>query len=75
VGRVLWEARMTAVGGSLPRVTLRVPAEAADALGVSPDYFDEHVRPELKLIRRGRLVLVSMRELERWASANEARTL
>jgi hypothetical protein len=66
---------MTAVAASLPRVTLRVPAEAAEALGVSPDYFDEHIRPELKLIRRGRLVLVSLRELERWASANETRTL
>jgi hypothetical protein len=38
---------------SVARVTLRCPAEAAEALGVSPDYFDEHVRPELKLIRRG----------------------
>jgi hypothetical protein len=66
---------MTAVAASLPRVTLRVPAEAAEALGVSPDYFDEHIRPELKLIRRGRLVLVSLRELERWAPANETRTL
>jgi hypothetical protein len=59
----------------VPRVSLRVPAEAAQALGVSPDHFDAHIRPELKLIRRGRLVLVSLRELERWASSNEERTL
>jgi hypothetical protein len=56
-------------------VTLRVPSEAAGALGVSPDYFDQHIRADLKLIRRGRLVLVSMRELERWASSNEAQAL
>jgi hypothetical protein len=60
---------------SVPRVALRVPSEAAFALGVSPDYFDQHIRHELKLIRRGRLVLVSMRELERWAFANEAAAL
>jgi hypothetical protein len=60
---------------SIPRVTLRCPAEAAEALGVSPDYFDEHIRQDLKLIRRGRLVLVSVAELERWVCANEARTL
>jgi hypothetical protein len=60
---------------SVPRVTLRVPAEAAGALGVSPDYFDEHIRSDLKLIRRGRVVLVSLRELERWAQTNEAPAL
>jgi hypothetical protein len=60
---------------SVPRVALRVPSEAALALGVSPDYFDQHIRHELKLIRRGRLVLVSTRELERWAFANEAAAL
>ncbi|MGH2994718.1 MAG: hypothetical protein ACRDN6_05385 [Gaiellaceae bacterium] len=40
----------------VPRLTLRAPAEAAEAIGVSADYFDEHVRPELRLIRRGRKV-------------------
>lgn len=66
---------MSVLSASIPRVTLRVPAEAAAALGVSTDYFDQHIRPEMKLIRRGRLVLVSVRELERWASTNEQRTL
>jgi hypothetical protein len=42
-------------------LALRVPAEAAEAIGVSPDYVDPHVRPELRLIREGRLVLVSVR--------------
>jgi hypothetical protein len=54
----------------VPRVALRVPEEAATALGVSADFFDMHVRPDLKLVRRGRLVLVSVSELERWARDN-----
>jgi excisionase family DNA binding protein len=40
--------------------------EAAAALGVSRDYFDERVRPELRVVRRGRRVLVPVAELERW---------
>jgi len=59
-------------------VTLRLtlsPQEAADALGVSRDYFDAHVKPELRVIRRGRLVLVPVRELERWVDENAAAVL
>ena len=40
-----------------PRLAYRVPKEAADALGVSPDFFDEHVRPELRLVHVGRGLL------------------
>ena len=58
----------------VPRVTLRVE-EAAAALGVSRDTFDEKVKPELRIIRRGRLVLVPMRELERWATEQAAKPL
>jgi hypothetical protein len=58
-----------------PRLALRCPHEAADALGVSPDFFDEHVRPELRLVRRGRLVFVAVAELERWLESSAARTL
>ncbi|MCZ7589199.1 MAG: hypothetical protein M5U27_10185 [Gaiella sp.] len=46
------------------------PAEAAAAIGCSIDFFDEHVRPELRLVRRGRKVLISVREVERWLDAN-----
>jgi excisionase family DNA binding protein len=56
------------------RVTLS-PAEAAASLGVSRDFFDEHVRDELRLIRRGRLVLVPVTELERWVDQNAARVI
>ena len=40
--------------------------EAADALSVSPDSFDEHVRPERRLVHVGHLVFVAVSELERW---------
>jgi excisionase family DNA binding protein len=56
---------------SPPRLALKVE-EAAAALGVSRDFFDEHVRDELRLIRRGRLVLVPVRELERWIAREAA---
>jgi hypothetical protein len=59
----------------LPRITLRVPSEAALALGVSDEFFDEHVRPDLRLIRKGRYTFVSVAELEKWADSNAARTL
>lgn len=51
------------------------PDEAAAALGVSGEFFAAHVRPELKLIRRGRLVLVPVAELEKWVATNGERTL
>jgi hypothetical protein len=58
----------------IPRVAL-TPAEAAAALGVGPDFFNEEIRPDLQLIRRGRKVLVPVAELERWVSENVERTL
>ena len=63
-------------GGSAKvlRLTL-TPHEAAEALGVSRDFFDEHVKRELRVVRRGRLVLVPVRELERWVDVNAARVL
>jgi hypothetical protein len=51
------------------------PAEAAEALGVSRDFLDEHVGPELRWIRRGRRKLVAVAELERWLAESGARTL
>ena len=51
------------------------PDEASAALGVSRDYFDEHVLDELRVVRRGRRILVALAELERWLdrSATPAR--
>jgi hypothetical protein len=50
-------------------------AEAAASLGVSVDFFDEHVAPELRIVQRGRRRLVPLREIERWLEANAARAL
>lgn len=44
--------------------------EAAEALGVSIDFFDEHIAFELRMVRRGRRRLVPIRELERWLDKN-----
>jgi hypothetical protein len=49
--------------------------EAAAALGIGLDSFERHVQPELRLIRRGRLVLVPVSELARCAEQAAARTL
>jgi hypothetical protein len=57
----------------LPRLCVK-PEEAAHMLGVSRDYFDEHVKPELRIIRHGsRMVLVPVAELVRWVERNAAR--
>jgi hypothetical protein len=59
---------------AVPRIALR-PEEAAEALGVSRDFFDASIAPDLRVIRRGRLKLYAVRELERWAEAEAARVL
>jgi excisionase family DNA binding protein len=65
---------MTTTRGAVPRLAL-TPEEAAGSLGVSRDFFDQHVKPDLRVIRRGRLVLVPVRELERWTEENAVRVL
>lgn len=59
---------------SIPRIAL-TPAEAAAAIGVGPDFFDQKVAPELRMIRRGRKRLIPVTELERWAAENAERAL
>jgi len=49
--------------------------EAAERLSMSLRSFERHVQPSVPVVRRGRLVLVRVAQLERWAAANEARTL
>jgi hypothetical protein len=50
-------------------------AESAAALGVSVDFFEEHVMPELRIVRRGRRRLIPVRELERWLADSAATVL
>lgn len=55
-----------------PRIAL-TPPEAAESLGVSHDFFREHIDPELRWIRRGRKRLVPVSELQAWAERSAGR--
>jgi hypothetical protein len=58
----------------IPRFALTLP-EAAAALGMSPSSFERYVRPQVRLIRRGAMVLVPCSELERWGDENAEHAL
>jgi hypothetical protein len=55
-------------------ITLGKP-EAAAALSMSVDSFDRYVGPFVKCVRRGRLRLYPVSELQRWADENAERLL
>jgi hypothetical protein len=43
-------------------------------LGVSRDFFDEHIKPQLRIIRCGpKKILIPLRELDRWIDQSAAR--
>lgn len=48
--------------------------EAAALLSASDDHFREHIKPELRIVRRGKRQFVAIRELERWLSESSAPT-
>jgi hypothetical protein len=58
----------------IARITL-TRTEAAEALGMSLDSFERHVQPEVRLIRRGRMRLVPVAELEQWSDRHAERVL
>ena len=71
---------MTSAGaGSIPATTVPRLAlsktEAADALGVSIDFLEQHILHELRIVRRGRRRLIPLTELQRWIDNNAHRTL
>jgi hypothetical protein len=47
--------------------------EVAEWIGCSVDFLDKHVWHELRVVRRGRRLLVPVREVERWMAANAER--
>ena len=49
--------------------------EAAAALSMSVDSFERYVQADLRCVRRGRLRLFAVSELERWMTENAERTL
>jgi excisionase family DNA binding protein len=59
---------------AVPRLALTLD-EAAAAIGISRDSFDRHAKLELRLVRRGRLVLVPVAELDRWLERSAVLTL
>ena len=58
----------------VPRLALS-KVEAAESLGISVDFLDDHVMPELRVVRRGRRRLIPIRELDRWLEREAARAL
>jgi hypothetical protein len=60
------------VKGPIPRLAL-TREEAAGSLGMSLDSFERHVQADVRLIRRGKLRLVPVVELERWIERNAER--
>lgn len=57
-----------------PKIALS-PTEAAEALGISRDSFDRHIRPELPVVYRGRLVLIPVKALDDWLEKNARKQL
>jgi excisionase family DNA binding protein len=58
----------------VPRLAL-TKAEAAESIGASVDYLEAHILADLRVVRKGRKVLVPVTELEAWLERNAARTV
>lgn len=48
------------------------PGELAKSLGCSRDFFDKHIVPELRWVRRGHLRFVPIAEIEDWLRRSAA---
>jgi len=75
---------MTSPVAAQPGLTVRPPevrrlalsiGEACEALGVSWDFWREHIEPTVRVVRRGRRKLVPVAELERWLAENAEQVL
>ncbi len=60
--------------GGVLRLAL-TKAEAAEAIGVSVDFFEDHIMRELRIVRRGRRRLIPVTELTRWLEASAEHAL
>lgn len=59
---------------AVPRLAL-TPTEAAAALGMGLTSFKKYVQPQLRIVRRGKLRVIPISEVERWAEENAERLL
>jgi hypothetical protein len=59
---------------SVPRIAL-TRREAAAALGVGLTTFKQQVQPQLRIVRRGKVRLIPVGELERWVEENAERAV
>lgn len=60
----------------VPAVALCVSRdEAATLLSVSPDHFERHVLPDLRVVQLGRRQVIRVRDLEDFLAAKAARAL
>jgi hypothetical protein len=59
---------------ALPRLAFTA-TEAPAVLGVSEDFFREHIAGQLRWVRRGSKKLVSVRELEAWLEREARATI
>ena len=60
---------MTAKRRHVPRLAL-TREEAAEALGIGLTTFKEQVQPALRIVRRGKVRMIPIAELERWLDEN-----
>lgn len=51
------------------------PEQAAGSIGVSRNFFDKSILPELRIVYRGRKRIIPVRELNRWLEENAARAI
>ncbi|MDA0184118.1 hypothetical protein OJ997_27665 [Solirubrobacter phytolaccae] len=58
----------------VPRLALSV-SEACEAIGCGWDFFNAHVAPDLRIVRRGSKKLIAITELQRWLDENAERVL
>jgi hypothetical protein len=59
---------------AIPRLAL-TPSEAAAALGMGLTSFKKYVQPQVRIVRRGKLRVIPVGELERWADENADRVV
>lgn len=66
------KAQLAVIATGVPRFAL-TREEAAQSIGMSVDSFERYVQPDLKLVRRGKIRLVPVTEIQRWLDENSER--